>query len=89
MWTMLSDLRSQRFWSLAFRLALLVSLGLAVLLVAFTAFFILLPIVLIGGLGLHLYLRRKLRQAQARHPARRPSSADLVIEAEYTVVERR
>lgn len=90
MWTMLGDLRSQRFWGLTFRLALLISLGLAVLLVAFTAMFILLPIALIGGLGTHLYLRRKVRQAQARHTAQRqPSSSDLVIDAEYTVVERR
>jgi hypothetical protein len=44
--------------------------------------FIVLPVMLIGGVALHFYLRRRLRQARQR-------SWDGVIDAEYTVVERR
>jgi hypothetical protein len=42
-----------------------------------------LPLALIGGLALHLYLRRKLR-----HVRRQPPSRRMVIEGEYTVLDR-
>jgi hypothetical protein len=87
MWTSLRDLRdvlgSRRFWTAAIRLAILVSVGMTVLLVAMSAMILLLPLALIAGLALHLYVRRALRQA-----ARRPRDG-LVIEGEYVVLERR
>ena len=47
---------------------------------------ILLPIALVAGLGLHFYLRYRLRRARNRTPER---SRDGAIEVEYTVIERR
>jgi hypothetical protein len=45
-------------------------------------FFVVLPLVLAGGAASYFYLRRRLRQAQHR-------SRDSVIDAEYTVIDRR
>jgi Flp pilus assembly protein TadB len=95
MWTALGDLGkvmgSQQFWGSTIRLAILVAFGLAVLLIAFTTFVVIPPLALAGGLALHLYLRRKLRQARQQyarqHYARQADN--LVIEGEYTVVDRR
>jgi uncharacterized membrane protein len=72
-----------RFWSIMLKLALLTALVLAILLVAFAMFLVVLPVVLLGGLALHLYLRRKLR-----HMRRQASSGRVVIDAEYTVIEK-
>jgi hypothetical protein len=87
MWALLGDLRvvleSRRFWSATARLAILVSAGVAVLFVAMSAMILLLPLALVAGLALHLYVRRALRQA-----TRRPRDG-LVIGGEYVVLERR
>jgi hypothetical protein len=87
MWTMLGDLRPMmnpnRFWSIMLKLALLTALVLAILLAAFAMFLVVLPSVLLSGLALHLYLRRKLR-----HMRRQASSGRVVIDAEYTVIEK-
>jgi Flp pilus assembly protein TadB len=45
--------------------------------------FIVLPVMLIGGIALSFYLLRRLRRAQRRPPG------DGVIDAEYTVIEHR
>jgi hypothetical protein len=86
MWTAFGDLRqilsSRRFWGSTIRLAILISVGLAILLIAFTTLLVLLPLALAGGLALHLYIRRKLRQE-------RRQSSGLVIDGEYTVIDRR
>ncbi len=73
-------LRIPGFWPLALRLVLISLVMLAILVTALTAFLILLPIAVIGGVALTFYVRRRLRRAAARHPA--------VIEADYTVIER-
>jgi hypothetical protein len=87
MWITLRDLaqvmRSRRFWETTIRLAVLISFGLAILLVAFTALLALLPIALVGGRVLHLYVQRRLRQARRQYPP-----PDRVIDGEYTVVDR-
>jgi hypothetical protein len=87
MWALLWDLKnvlgSRRFWSSTIRLTLLVSIGVAVIFVAISAMILLLPLAVVAGLALHLYVRRALRQA-----ARRPRDG-LVIEGEYVVLERR
>jgi len=44
-------------------------------------FFVVLPLVLAGGVAAYFYLRRRLRQAQHR-------TRDGVIDAEYTVIDR-
>lgn len=64
------------------KLAGLFLAGVALLALLAIGLFIVLPVMLIGGLAVHFYLRPRLRQA-------RQSSWDGVIDAEYTVVERR
>jgi hypothetical protein len=73
-----------RFWAIAAQAAILIVSGVIVALVAFTALVVVIPLALVGGLALHFYIRRKLRQAAQR----RPPSEDLVIEGEYVVVDR-
>jgi Flp pilus assembly protein TadB len=69
-------------WGLIMRLAGLLLAGVALLAILVVGLLFLLPLVLIGGIILHLYLRRRLHRARQR-------SWDGVIDAEYTVVERR
>jgi hypothetical protein len=86
MWTTLDDFRqvmgSRQFWSSTIRLAVLLAFGLALLLIAFTALIVLLPLAAAAGLALHLYLRRRLRRA-------RTVAAHGVIEGEYSVLDGR
>jgi hypothetical protein len=74
---------SGQFWRLLIGIALAVSVSIALLAFVFAAFVVVLPIVLAAGLGLHLWLRRMARRAPA------PRSGPVIIEGEYTVVERR
>jgi hypothetical protein len=87
MWASLRDLRdvlgSRRFWTAAIRLAILVSVGVTVLLVAMSAMILLLPLALVVGLALHLYVRHALRRAARR------TRDGLVIDGEYVMLERR
>ena len=94
MGTTFDDLRnvlgSPRSWGAALRAAVALALGIAILFVAFTAFIVVLPLMLAGGLALHLYVRRKLRAARnaaPRHP--HAPGRPVIIEGEYTVVEKR
>ena len=64
------------------RLMVLTAAGVALLAVMLIGFFVGLPLVLAGGIASYVYLRRRLRQAQHR-------SQDGVIDAEYTVIDRR
>ncbi len=64
------------------RLMALTAAGVALLAVMLIGFFVVLPLVLAGGIASYFYLRRRLRQAQHR-------SRDSVIDAEYTVIDRR
>jgi len=84
---LLGDLKnvmgSRRFWHATVRLAIVVSVGSAVLFVAMSALILLLPFALVAGLALHLYVRRALRQT-SRHPRH-----DLVIEGEYVILDQR
>jgi Flp pilus assembly protein TadB len=59
--------------------------ALAVLLtIAVVGLVVVLPVMLVGGIVFYVYIRRKLRQAQKQHQAN-----DGIIDAEYTIVERR
>jgi hypothetical protein len=64
------------------RLAVLIMAGAALLAIVLIGVIFILPLMLFSGVALHLYLRRRLRQARRR-------SWDGVIDAEYTIVERR
>ncbi len=62
--------------------------ALAVLLtVALVGLVVILPLMLIGGAIFYVYIRRKLRQAQQQH--RQRQADDGIIDAEYTIIERR
>jgi hypothetical protein len=54
---------SGRLWSTLIRLAILVSAAAALLAILLVGLFVVLPLVFLGGIILHLYLRRRLRQA--------------------------
>jgi Flp pilus assembly protein TadB len=73
---------SGRIWGLIMRLAGLFLAGVALLAILVVGLFFLLPLMLIGGIALYFYLRRRLRQARQR-------SWDGAIDAECTVIERR
>jgi membrane protein implicated in regulation of membrane protease activity len=73
---------SGRLLPTVIRLMVLTAAGVALLAVMLIGFFIVLPLVLAGGIASYFYLRRRLRQAQHR-------PRDGVIDAEYTVIERR
>jgi cytochrome bd-type quinol oxidase subunit 2 len=60
----------------------LTAAGVALMAVMLIGFFVVLPLVLAGGVASYFYLRRRLRQAQHR-------TRDGVIYAEYTVIDRR
>ena len=77
-----AKIASGRLWASTMRLAGLLLAGVILLAILVIGLFFVLPIMLIGGIALHFYLRRRLRQARQR-------SWDGVIEAEYTVIERR
>ena len=73
---------SGRLLPTVIRLMVLTAAGVALMAVMLIGFFVVLPLVLAGGVASYLYLRRRLRQAQHR-------SRDGVIDAEYTVIDRR
>jgi Flp pilus assembly protein TadB len=87
MWTRLGDFRpmmnSKQVWGTMLKVTLLAALVLTILLVAFATFLVVLPFALVGGLALHLYLRRKLR-----HVRRQTSSRLDVIDGDYTLIEK-
>lgn len=73
---------SNRVWGTLIRLIALACAAAALLAVLLIGLFVVLPLMLAGGIALHFYLRRRLRQAQQR-------PKDGVIDAEYTVIEHR
>ena len=73
---------SGRLLPTVFRLMVLAAAGVALLAVMLIGLFVVLPLLLAGGIASYIYLRRRLRQAQHR-------SRDGVIDAEYTVIDRR
>ncbi len=73
---------SGRLLPTVIRLMVLTAAGVALMAVMLIGFFVVLPLVLAGGIASYFYLRRRLRQAQHR-------TRDGVIYAEYTVIDRR
>ncbi|MGO4524149.1 hypothetical protein AB4097_04720 [Microvirga sp. 2MCAF35] len=75
--------RSGGFLSVLVRLLAVAAAGIAILAIVLVGLFIVLPLLLAGGVALHFYLRRRVRRTQTR------PQPDGIIDAEYTVVERR
>ena len=69
---------TRRFWGSLMRLIVLACAAAALL----VGLLVVLPLLLAGGITLHLYLRSKVGEAQQR-------SKDGVIEAEYSNIEHR
>jgi Flp pilus assembly protein TadB len=75
-------------WGWMIRLAGLFLAGAVLLAVMLVGLFLVLPVMLIGGVALSFYVRRKLRRAQRQQPqGRQPQNG--VIDAEYTIIEHR
>jgi uncharacterized SAM-binding protein YcdF (DUF218 family) len=64
------------------RLAVLITAALALLAITLVRLFVVLPLMIAGGIALSFFLRRRLRQAQQR-------SKGSVIDADYTVIGHR
>jgi membrane protein implicated in regulation of membrane protease activity len=64
------------------RLAVVLAVGAALVVMAFVGLFVVLPLMLVAGIASYFYLRRRVRQAQQR-------SRDEVIDAEYTIIDHR
>jgi predicted DNA repair protein MutK len=76
-------MRLRTIWTSPIRLIVMVLVGIAILAAAFVTLAVVLPLLLIGGIILHFYVRRQLRKVQPRS-----QSSDRVIDVEYTVVDR-
>jgi len=59
-----------------------IAAGIALLAGIAVGLLLVLPLMLAGGIGLYVFLRRRMRQARRR-------SRDGVIDAEYTIIEHR
>jgi Flp pilus assembly protein TadB len=80
--TTTTSVHSGRLLATLIRLAALAAAGVALLAMALVGFFVVLPLMLVGGIASYFYLRRRLRQARQR-------SRNDVIDAEYTVINHR
>lgn len=76
-----TSIRSAGFLAILIRLALTAAAGVALLTMVLVGFFVVLPMMLVGGIASYLYLRRRI------HLVRRRARND-VIDAEYTVIDR-
>jgi len=70
------------------RVLALVAGGIALLAMFLVGLFIIVPLILAGGVALYFYIRRQIRRTQS-HSGAQPRSKDDVIEVDYTVIERR
>ena len=71
-----------RLWGVMIKLAILITTVAVLLGIMLIGLFVVLPLLLVAGIALHVYLRYRLRHVQRRQPK------DDVIDAEYRVVER-
>jgi membrane protein implicated in regulation of membrane protease activity len=70
------------FLSILVRMVAVAAAGVALLAMMLIGLFVVLPLLLAGGTALYFYLRRRVRRARNR-------PQDDVIDAEYTVIDRR
>jgi hypothetical protein len=84
---------SRPFWSVVLRLSLLAAAAVAALAFLVATLVVVVPVLVLGGLALHLFLRRRLsrapRPSTAFEQKDRTYSGGETIEVEYTVIERR
>jgi len=73
---------TDRLLAIVIRLALLAVAGAVLLSLLLIGFFVVLPLMVIGGVASYFYLRRRVRQAQRR-------ARSGVIDADYTVIDHR
>jgi len=73
---------TDRLLVIVIRLALLAVAGAVLLSLLLIGFFVVLPLMVIGGVASYFYLRRRVRQAQRR-------ARSGVIDADYTVIDHR
>ena len=67
--------------ALVIRLAVLAAAGAVLLTLILVGFFVVLPLMVIGGIASYFYLCRRVRQMQQRSRSR-------VIDGEYRVIDR-
>jgi hypothetical protein len=85
-----STTRSGGFLSILVKILAVAAAGIALLAMLVIGLFVVLPLMLAGGAATYFYLRRRVRQAQTRPQNRTKSRPpDDIIDAEYTVIERR
>lgn len=73
---------ADRLLAIVIRLAILAAAGAVLLTLVLVGFFVVLPLMAVGGIASYVYLRRRVRQAQQRSPSG-------VIDAEYTIIDGR
>jgi hypothetical protein len=73
--------RSGGILALLIRLALLAAAGIILLTMVLVGFFVILPVMLVGGFASYFYLRHRIRRA-------RQHAQDEVIDVEYTIIDR-
>ncbi|PVE24207.1 hypothetical protein DC522_12075 [Microvirga sp. KLBC 81] len=71
---------SGRLLATLIRLAVLTAAGAVLLALVLVGFFVVLPLMLAGGIASYFYLRRRVRRARQR-------ARNDVIDAEYKVIE--
>jgi len=64
------------------RVAIVLAVEIALMATILVGLFIVLPLLLLGGAASYFYLRRRMRSARRHTP-------DDVIDAEYTIIDRR
>ena len=80
--TRTTNIPSGGFLSILVRMVAVAAAGVALLAMMLIGLFVVLPLLLAGGTTLYFYLRRRVRRA-------RNHSQEDVIDAEYTVIDRR
>ena len=76
------ECRSRGLLPTVARVAIALAVGIALLATILVGFFVVLPLMLLGGAASYFYLRRRMRHARRHAP-------DDVIDAEYTIIDRR
>ena len=77
-----ANARSKGLLPTVARVAIALAVGIALMATILVGLFVVLPLLLLGGAASYFYLRRRMRRARRHAP-------DDVIDAEYTVIDRR
>ncbi|KLK89710.1 hypothetical protein AA309_29790 [Microvirga vignae] len=80
--TTIASPHASRLLTTIIRLAVMTAAGIILLTMVLVGFFVVLPLMLVGGIASYFYLRRRVRRTRQRPQAE-------VIDAEYTVIDHR